>query len=103
MPAGRASPSAIEIASWCVTAASLVLVLWLHLLPSLLAGLLVFELIHVLAPPLRRHLSHQRSRLAAVGLLAALIVGLVTVTILGAGAVFRRAGGRGPGLRRRRR
>jgi predicted PurR-regulated permease PerM len=101
MPAGRAAPSAIEIASWCVTAASLVLVLWLHLLPALLAGLLVFELIHVLAPPLRRHLSHQRSRLAAVGLLAALIVGLVTVTILGAAAFFRSDAGSVPVLLQR--
>ena len=43
-----------EITSWCVAAAALVSVLWLHLLPALLAGLLVYELVHVMAPLLQR-------------------------------------------------
>ena len=81
--------SATEIASLCVTVAALLLVLWLHLLPALLAGLLVYELVHGVAPLLQRRLSSQRARLAAVVVLAALIVGLITATILGALAFFR--------------
>ena len=61
--------------------------LWLHLLPALLAGLLVYELVHVIAPRLR--LSRERARLAAVVVLASLIVGLVAAAIFGALAFFR--------------
>ncbi len=67
----------------------LLLALWLHLLPALLAGLLVYELVHVLAPLLRRRLSDERSRLVAVVLLASLIVGIVTAAVVGAVAFFR--------------
>lgn len=98
MPDAKRTLAAPEIASWCLAAAALLLVLWLHLLPALLAGLLVFELIHVIAPLLRRHVSDQRSRLAAVGVLSTLIVGLVTAAILGAAAFFRSDAGSLPVL-----
>ena len=98
MPDAKRTLAAPEIASWCLAAAALLLVLWLHLLPALLAGLLVFELIHVIAPLLRRHVSDQRSRLAAVGVLSTLIVGLVTAAILGAAAFFRSDAGSLPAL-----
>ena len=67
----------------------LLFALWLHLLPALLAGLLVYELVHVLAPLLRRRLSDERSRLVAVVILASLIVGVVTAAVVGAVAFFR--------------
>jgi predicted PurR-regulated permease PerM len=98
MPDAKRTLAAPEIASWCLAAAALLLVLWLHLLPALLAGLLVFELIHVIAPLLRRHVSDQRSRLAAVGVLSTLIVGLVTAAILAAAAFFRSDAGSLPVL-----
>jgi len=63
--------------------------LWLHLAPALLAGLLVYELVHVLAPLLRRRLSDERSRLVAVVILASLIVGVVIAAVVGAVAFFR--------------
>ena len=81
--------AAAEIASLGLTAAALLLVLWLHLLLALLAGLLVYQLVHTIAPLLQRRLSSRRARLAAVVVLAALIVGLITATILGALAFFR--------------
>jgi predicted PurR-regulated permease PerM len=62
-------------------------VLELRLLPALLAGLLVYELVHVIAPRLR--LLRERARLAAVVVLASLIVGLVAAAIFGALAFFR--------------
>ena len=43
-------PQSVEIAAWIMMAAALVLVLRLHLLTALLAGLLVFELVHMIAP-----------------------------------------------------
>ena len=95
MKRSLASP---EIASWCLAAAVLLLALLLHLLPALLAGLLVFELVHVIAPLLQRHLSGERSRLAVVLVLSTLIVGLVTAAILGAVAFFRSDAGSIPAL-----
>jgi predicted PurR-regulated permease PerM len=93
----KRSPEAPEIVSWFLAAAALLLVLWLHLLPALLAGLLVFELVHVLAPLLQR-LASERSRLAAVVVLSTLIVGLLTAAILGAAAFFRSDAGSLPVL-----
>ena len=91
-------PDFPEIASWCLAAAALLLVLWLHLLPALLAGLLVYELVHVIAPLLQRRFFSRSSRLAAVVALATLIVGLVTVAILGAVEFFRSDAGSLPML-----
>jgi predicted PurR-regulated permease PerM len=69
-----------SVAAWVITAILLLLVLQLHLLPSLLAGLLVYELVHVIAPrlPFRGD-----GKLAAVGLLATVIAGLVGLAIFG--------------------
>jgi predicted PurR-regulated permease PerM len=61
----------------------------LHLLPALLAGLLVYQLVHVIAPTMNEHISHQRAKIVAVGLLSALIVTLVTLVIFGAIVFFR--------------
>lgn len=94
MPGSK--PAVTELVSWCLVAAVLVLVLWVHLLPALLAGLLVYELVHVIAPLLR--LSRARARLAAVVVLASLIVGLVAAAIFGTVAFFRSDAGSLPVL-----
>jgi predicted PurR-regulated permease PerM len=94
----KRSPASAELAAWCLAAVALLLILWLHLLPALLAGLLVYELVHVLAPLLQRHLFSARSRLAAVVVLSTLIVGLVTAAILGTAAFFRSDAGSIPAL-----
>jgi predicted PurR-regulated permease PerM len=75
MPAHR-----IQQASWLLAALALILVLKLHLLPALLAGLLVYELVHLTAPLLERRLSGLRAKQTAVALLAAIVVG---ITVLG--------------------
>lgn len=78
-----------EIAAWLIAGAVLFLVLWLHLLPALLAGLLVYELVHRMAPLLQRRFSGERARLLAVLVLASVVVALLTAAILGAVAFFR--------------
>ena len=53
-----------DIAAWILAGVSLVLILSLHVLPALLAGLLVYELVHILAPRLkvvRIHQEHGKS------------------------------------------
>ena len=69
----------IRLASWVLMGLALPLVLGLHLLPALLAGLLVFELVHVSAPLLERRLSSVRAKQAAVVLLAIAVIGLITL------------------------
>jgi predicted PurR-regulated permease PerM len=67
--------SSCDIASWILLGMALFLVLRLHLLPALLAGLSVYELVQVLAEALKVVRIHRKQgKLAAVGILAALVV-----------------------------
>jgi len=92
----------LEIAAWVVTGLGLILVLSLHLLTALLGGLLVYEIVHVLARrlPLGRF-SSTGSRLVAVGLLATLIIAAITVAVIGGVAYFRSDTGGVTGLMKR--
>ncbi|MEW5966259.1 MAG: hypothetical protein AB1720_04580 [Pseudomonadota bacterium] len=66
-----------EIVAWILMAAGLLLVLRLHLLPALFAGLLVVQLVHLLAPRIvLGKLSHTWSKV--------LVVSLITLAVLGA-------------------
>lgn len=68
---------------------ALMLILLLHLLPALLAGLLVYELVHLLAPRLKVVRIHQqRGKLVAVLVLALTIALLLTLAIIGLVAFF---------------
>ena len=75
--------------AWLVAAALLVLILQVHLLPALLAGLLVHELVHAMTPTLQRRMSSARGKLTAVVFLAVIIVGITAAAALGALAFFR--------------
>ena len=48
----RTTVLSYDIAAWLLAGGALFLILLLHLLPALLAGLLVYELVHILAPRL---------------------------------------------------
>lgn len=85
-------------ASWGLAATGMVAVLALHLLHTLLAGLLIFELVHLLAPRLQRRFASERARLLAVVMLATVVVGVVTGAIFGAIAFFRSDDGSLPAL-----
>jgi predicted PurR-regulated permease PerM len=63
-------------------AVGLALVLHLHLLSALLAGLLVYSVVNALAPGLQRHLPGTRAHWFVVAVLAALVVGALTLVIL---------------------
>jgi hypothetical protein len=68
----------VTIVAWMLTAVALCLVLVVHLLPALFAGLLVYALVHLTAPYLAGRLSDDRAKLVVVALLAATVVGIVT-------------------------
>lgn len=77
------------IAAWIITALGLLFVLYAHLLPALLAGLLVHELVGAFAH--RRPLNHLKAtgaKLVIVALLAAAIISLLTVGTMSALAFF---------------
>lgn len=66
-----------QIAAWLMMAAAIVLTLTLHLLPALLAGLLVSQLVHLLAPRfVIGRLDHTWAKI--------LVVSLITVVVLAA-------------------
>src|SRR2546423_11239478 len=90
--------SSVEIASWILTGLLLVLVLELHLLTAFLAGLLVYELVHIIAPQLQKRLFGEGARLVAVALLATFIVGLITAAIFGVIAFLRSESGSLPAM-----
>ncbi|EKT4458069.1 hypothetical protein ABGT18_18500 [Pseudomonas putida] len=78
------TPRQITLASLIIVMAGLLLTLPLKLLPSLLAGLLVFELVNMLTPRLQPLLAGQRARWLAVALLGTLVVSTLTLLIAGA-------------------
>ncbi|MBZ9782388.1 AI-2E family transporter [Pseudomonas sp. REP124] len=72
------------VISWIIIFGGLLLVIPLRLLPSLLAGLLVFELVNMLTPQLQRLIEGRRARWLAVALLGTLVVSVLTLIFAGA-------------------
>jgi predicted PurR-regulated permease PerM len=94
----RPRPDAIDITTWVLMALALVLALRLHLLASLFAGLLVFELVHIIAPMLQRRLSGRGPQMVAVALLSVVIIGLIAAAVVGMIAFMRSEAGSFPAL-----
>jgi predicted PurR-regulated permease PerM len=78
-----------RIASHVLAALALLLVLRLHLLPALLAGLLVYEVVHAMTPLLGRRISGERARMIVVTILGVVVVGLLTLLIVAIVGFFR--------------
>jgi predicted PurR-regulated permease PerM len=93
----RAVPPA-RIAAWLLAIAGLFLLLKLELLAAVLAGLLVFHVTHSLSPLIEGKLSSQRARLVAVSLVAAVVIGLLTLAIVALVGFFRSDAGSAQGL-----
>ena len=71
-----------DIVSWLLTGVALFLVLPLHLLPALVAGLVVYELVQLLTRVLKIfRIHHKRGQLAAVGIVAFGVVLLLTIAV----------------------
>jgi predicted PurR-regulated permease PerM len=96
LPAHRPPARSLYVASCVLAALGLLAVLHLGLLPSLLAGLLVYELVLAASPLLGRRVSGARARLLVVAIFASIVVGLLVVLILvGANLVQRELTGPG--------
>ncbi len=89
--------SKYNIAAWTLTAIALVLVLVFKLLPALLAGLLVYELVHIITPRIANlfptFIPGRHTKFWAVGILAVLIVSLLVLAGAGVMAFFRSESG----------
>jgi predicted PurR-regulated permease PerM len=85
-------------AAWLLSGGALLLLLKVHLLPALLAGLLVYELVHLTTPLLAGRLASRRAKLVAVVLLAVTITGAVVLAGVAIVALFRSDAGSVPGL-----
>ncbi len=78
------------IAALVITAAALLLAPGLHLLPALYAGLLVYVLVHLMAPRIFGLRNHPgRARIVVVALLAVIVILFTALLIGGAVAFFR--------------
>lgn len=67
-----------QIAAWLMMASGLFLTLSLHLLPSLLAGLLVVQLVHMLAPRMViGRLNHTWAKVLVVSLITLVVLGVL--------------------------
>lgn len=94
-----AAANRYEVASYVIAGVGLLLVMTLHLLPALISGLLVYELIHTLAPLLRAtRLANVRAKLAAVALLATVVITLLGLGIWGLIAFLHSGGDSMPAL-----
>ncbi|WP_430391719.1 AI-2E family transporter [Dyella sp. 20L07] len=80
---------ATRLTSYVLAGAALLLVLGLHLLPALFAGLLVYELVQSTAPLLGKRVPGDRARVLVVALLATIVVGLLVLLILSAVSFLR--------------
>lgn len=82
--------SRLDLVSWSIMAVALVLIIELHLLPALFAGLLVYQLVAVLTPLIRRReISSDLAKVIIVAGIAGLVIAGVTFAILGAFSFFR--------------
>jgi len=83
-----------QIAAWLMMATGLLLVLYVRLLPALLAGLLVVQLVHLLAPRfVIGRLNHTWSKVLVVSLITLVVLGALGGATAGAILYLRTEGG----------
>ena len=89
LPSAREPSPLVRGVSYWLAALALLLILYIRLLPALLAGLLVYELVRSVAPLLGKRLSGDRARMVVVALLGVVVVGLLVALILAVISFFR--------------
>ena len=82
-PTPPAPATGYDKVAWAAMGGALFLVLQLHLLPALLAGLLVFSLIHSMAGALAgKSLSHHKAKLVSLSIIAVVVIGASAAIVL---------------------
>ncbi|MBL8398356.1 MAG: AI-2E family transporter [Candidatus Accumulibacter sp.] len=80
-------------AAWSLAFLGMILILQFKLLTALIAGLLVYQLVHLIAPYFARHLPGMRARELAIGLVVMVIVGAISGAAIGLSAFMHSEGG----------
>ena len=88
-----APPAVCDYASWILAGFGMIFVLYFRLLPALLTGLLICELVHALYPFFVRRLPTHRAKGFALGLVLLLVIGTVAAAVIGLIAFMRSEGG----------
>lgn len=90
-------PTIYEMMAWLLMGLALLFTVQFKLLPALLAGLLVFELVHILTPMIAKRFPTKkpsnRSKFWAVGILVVVVVTLLAIAGAGLVAFFRSESG----------
>lgn len=86
-------PTAHEYAAWVLAALGMLFVLLFHLLPALIAGLLIYELVHAIFPLFARRLSNRCAKGVAVGLVVFVVVAAIGAGVFGVVAFVKSEGG----------
>src|SRR4051812_26378621 len=84
----RTQNHSVEIASYILAAAALLLILMNGLLAALLAGLLVHSLVLMLSPLIGGRIGNGRARIVSVSALGIIIVTSLTLAVWGAITFF---------------
>lgn len=87
------APSTYDYAAWILAILAIFFILKFHLLPALIAGLLVYELVHALSPMFARHLSTGRANSMAVLLVVLFVLGAIAAGVFGIIAFMNSEGG----------
>lgn len=91
-------PTAAEYASWLLAVLGVLFVLQFRLLPALIAGLLVYELVHVIFPLFARRRPTHSAKIIAVSLVVLVVVGIVAAASVGFIAFLKSGNGSVPAL-----
>ncbi|PKO46365.1 MAG: hypothetical protein CVU29_06035 [Betaproteobacteria bacterium HGW-Betaproteobacteria-22] len=82
-----------DISAWILAAIALIFTVKFGLLPALISGLLVFEVVHLITPMIAKRFSSKRkdnySKLWAVGIIVFIIVSLLALAVAGLVAFLR--------------
>ena len=94
------SLSRFELFTWALFVGGLLVLLPLKLLPSLIAGLLVYSLVNVMVPNLSTPpaMGKEGPRLLAVALIASAVIALVILACIGVASFLRHSGENVPAL-----
>lgn len=82
-----------QYAAWFLALLTTIIILHFKLLAALIAGLLVYQLVHLLSPYFARHLPGMRARKLAIGLLVLVVVGTISGAAVGLSAFMHSEGG----------
>lgn len=89
MPSTETFSFRLNVTAWIISGLALIFVLATHLLPALLAGLLVHELVHIVASRIHvKQLQGTKPKLVAIALLATIIVSTIIAAIVGIATFF---------------